>query len=286
MDFSFGKNIAMYFWDKVGAYPFSETKLNKKDLMKLYPNSTICNYNDLSKQDARPSHLSVYQHLLKICTKKGVPEVKEFLSYLCTMDYLLGYYDRQVEDILFVCSEDGSRIKEIVPTFTPKAFEILPVDEQIGSFNEPCLLFAHDYLTNLDIVGPYSQFDLKILLSFADDVMEYLDETQPDMDDDTRLLIKEGLVHRISVIKRLYRHEFYKLDYLHKEDDEAKFLLRQRKIPESEDLINEVKDLKQIIKTTSGKKAARNAVENAVELIQGRLQATTTMDMLEALHKK
>ena len=249
MSSNWRSDIAMYLWHKAGIYPF----LKPGAKIEIGKGIQLVNYHMLIERYKRPAHLSVYRHLVDVCERCGLTEISDYLSFICTMDYLIGYSQRTLGSLHFMINDAGS-IFDIFPAETPTAFD--------GS--DRCHMFSYDARTNLSIVGAYKDLDLSILLSFPEEVRSYVSETAAEITTDELDMLIEQLKTRIAYVKKLCRHDTYKLDWTNKESDEIKYFLRTSYIAETEENISSIYRYKELLNEDTANAAAivRNGIRN------------------------
>ena len=242
-------DIAMYLWHKVGIYPF----LKPGTTYKAEDGQRICTYQELSSRYERLPHISAYRHFIDMCDHFGLSGSDEYLSFICTMDYILGYSQRTPGSFRFLFDAADTMI-DIVPAEIPDAFD--------GS--DRCHMFSYDAKTNLTIVGAYKDLELSILLSFPEEVRSYALEMADDISESEISELIEQLKSRIAYVKKLCRHDIYKLDWSNKESDEIKYFLRKSYIAETEDNISSIFRYKELLNEDTENAAAivRNGIRN------------------------
>ena len=93
----------------------------RKELFSRCKNMTDVNVElipaySLYKQEKKPNHISVYEHLVEMARKNGM-EIENFLKHEILMDYLTNNIDRHLNNIAFLRDVNALKYIGVAPVF-------------------------------------------------------------------------------------------------------------------------------------------------------------------------
>jgi len=151
----------------------------------------------------QPNDRNLLEHFLICCEAMEIPNVKDALDRMLTVDYIIANEDRHWNNFGFVRSADTLSYLGLAPIYD-SGTSLWHNTQRVGSRtgSKP---FRKDHAEQIKLVGDFSWFDVNALNGIEDEIQEILSRSE-EVDKNRRAAIAKAVMDRAGQVAQL-RHE-------------------------------------------------------------------------------
>jgi hypothetical protein len=144
-----------------------------------------------------PNNRSLYDHFLDCCTVLGVPDIKDALNKLLTVDYIISNEDRHWNNFGLIRNAQTLEWLGFAPVYD-SGTSLWYNTQRVGSPVD-CKPFRKKHAEQIKLVNDFSWFDAGLLSDLDEEIMEILSQSD-DVDEKRRTAIISAVMERCKFI--------------------------------------------------------------------------------------
>lgn len=148
----------------------------------------------------RPNNRSFWDHLSACCEKLGVPDIKDALGRMLTVDYIIANEDRHWNNFGFVRDVDTLAYLDLAPVYD-SGTSLWSNTQRVGSPIES-KPFRKDPAEQIKLVNDLSWFDMGALQGLDDEIMNIFSESE-EVNQTRRAAIATAVMDRARQVERM-----------------------------------------------------------------------------------
>lgn len=150
----------------------------------------------------QPNHISPYDHFVNCCIDLGIPNIKDYLDFTLTCDYIISNTDRHLNNFGLIRNVNTLEITQIAPIFdngTSLWHNLLTshIDLTASVLSRP---FRRYHNEQLKLVNSFDKFNFDKLRGLDEEVNEIM-KKYPTIDDERISLLCKGINQNIKDVK-------------------------------------------------------------------------------------
>lgn len=207
----FNEVLASSIHNRLGLYPFVEYQLIWEDETPysrcknmITSETELVSAYQILNFDKKLNETSYYEHLLQMCARLGISNVRAFVDYLLITDYMIGNVDRHYNNFGFIRNVHTLQYEGIAPIYDSGNSMWFDSSTARIDFKKdvPCMPFKKIHSEQIELIHSFDGIDFNKLQGLEEEFRNTL-KSSPDIDQPRIEKLCAGLSYRIHSLEEI-----------------------------------------------------------------------------------